>query len=334
VIFSKLTQKQFMTLRRVSVQTKPFRLLRLNVHQLQTRCFVSRIIGTRTNLPSFHKTFIFPINSYFSAISRTYSDRSHYSGVIFNQHFLHNAFMRALFEMELLALGDSNENVRNIDKIAVRKLETAFRMFSGVLKAHSKLEENGMLLALHERIHTQEQKQLLASFRPDHVREHQQLHHIQNCINRVLKSENSRIEHADELREAISKLANMLNEHFDRYATLLTPLYADLFKENEIKDIHADAMLKFEIDKIEFEEEHENDVDPTAANDILYMFSNYELVTQMVREILSLMAKQSDGIVLKTILKELRKTCPSVVWREIEIKIPQLADLELESFGV
>ncbi len=72
-------------------------------------------------------------------ITRNYSDRSHYRGVVLNQYFLHNAFLNSLYEMEVMALGELNSTESS--SVIFGKLGIAFKVFAACLRAHSKLEE-------------------------------------------------------------------------------------------------------------------------------------------------------------------------------------------------
>jgi hypothetical protein len=75
----------------------------------------------------------------FCVNKRSYSDRSHYKRVVLDQYFLHDAFLNALYEMEVMALGEINNEYRS--SVVFGRIDVAFRIFAGCMRALSKLEE-------------------------------------------------------------------------------------------------------------------------------------------------------------------------------------------------
>jgi hypothetical protein len=180
-----------------------------------------------------------------------------------------------------------------------------------------------MLLAIHQKSTTQEQKDFLNSVKSEHVKQSQQLRHIESSFNRVRTSTNFD-EVAADLHKEIGILSGMLNDHFEKYATLLrNTTYADLFSEKDLQELYMTAMLQFDIDKEDLQEEHKEDIDVTTLNNILFMFNTFELTVQLVREILVLMSKIGSGTNsdrVKSTLKDIKKACPLFVWQELEVR--------------
>ncbi|KAL0484141.1 sepH [Acrasis kona] len=245
--------------------------------------------------------------------NRQYSQKSHSKGVLFNQFFLHSAFLNCLQALETKAAHKSGSVEKN-------HISNGIKIFGACLRAHSKLEEHHFITGLPG-IDEMEAKKY-PTFKTGHAQEHQQL----KIIEKKLTS-NSNL---DDLHTEIVRLIGMLSSHFEKVEDAVCENYGQVFTNNEIIDIQQDAKSKFSVYESQFVDEHKDDADLVTYYDILNLFGAYLLVKQVTGEILAHMIKNDDKTVLKSILHDIRKATPLIFWTQLEIDFPALADVEVD----
>jgi hypothetical protein len=138
-------------------------------------------------IPISHKPHPHVVSSY-----RLYSVKSHYQGVLYSLYFVNEAFKKAIEEMQ--------DTVKRED-IAFEKhvqiLNTQFKMFDLGMKVFSKLEREGYVVAVHEKInevHKTRKEDLailknldLEKFKKHHAIEMTQLHKCERALHELNK---------------------------------------------------------------------------------------------------------------------------------------------------
>jgi len=124
----------------------------------------------------------------------------------------------------------------------------------------------------------------------------------------------------------------MLVEHFEAVENLVTEKHGDVFSKEELMEIQEEANSRFMIDEEEFSADHKQDADLKKITDIRNLFNTYLLAKQLTSDVLAHLIKNDAGkeAVLKSILHDIRKSCPLVYWNQMEIDIPELEKVEVE----
>lgn len=238
---------------------------------------------------------------------RNYSLKSHYNSAAIAQFNLHESFVESLFEIEAISefyMSHSSKLPGQVN-LDVQKLLKAYSLFAASLLSHSHIENLGFLPCLHEEM----DKDTKHKFQTFHVKESQQLHHLEHSIKNIFHhdSELKRKECFKKLPEDVLKMGQIIDEHFDEKDRILLQKAQKVMDRKDLLSIREKLMGSF------------NELTPLQCE------NSFKLGHNVLIEV-SKLPNESD---VKLLLREFRKRVIGEDWEELLKRNPELGSFEL-----
>lgn len=167
-----------------------------------------------------------------------YSTKSHYTGVLYSLFFINESVKHAIDEMQ-----NTYKSTIMTEDEKHKAITLQFSLFEAAIKAFSKMERDGYLMALHEKIsdiHTSnststskyaEPVQHLEQYKKHHSEEMLQLHKTSAALHEWSKNAHSK-KHETAVQhffEELTQLRQMMQQHFNWEENQLMPVLLQHF---------------------------------------------------------------------------------------------------------